>query len=435
LTRALAAPDVLVMCGHGDYGPGADEHIRAVARRAREQGQYSDYLIYGNSTDARHRRKHNFLIGPAPAAACSFVNVLESSARRAVFLGNADTHAIFDACMDYFRPADRGKEFQFIREHQAGFAENVMAGKRALYGDEEPDAHTLLLNGDLPLFFYLEKTLHDADMADCDIILDANSRELQGGFLPREYHLRLDAPGADAGENSRKSRRLYYVKEANYFLLKLKFLTPALLDSVYGSRRIHDSSGGSYKQLLRRTYLTPLRAVPTLTVLLGHYASHNLLSALAGAPDNWIFHCRQVERMVDLALSSRGHRVRTRVKVTNRDPGAKKDLDSFGDWSYLNAMYYQAPEVFAEGFRAIYPHAPLLEDFAREMTPRLSSQIEIFADFPAYMNSEFRRFGLIEPYRSNRLDSFRSTLIDDQTIHEDLRFHRDFVESLPRNGS
>lgn len=422
----LAIPDALVMCGHGDYGPGADDHIRAVARHAREQGEYPDYLIYGNSTDARHRRKHNFLIGPAPAIAYTFVNVLRSPVQRAVFLGNADSHLIFDACMEFFHPESSGKDFQFLPESRAGFAENIMTGRHALYGDGDPTAHTLLLNGDLPLVFHFDDVLGDPDMAQYDIILDANSRELQGGFLPREYHLRLEVPG---------DRRLFWVKEANYFLLKLKFLTPELLDSIYGSRRIHDSSGGTYQSFLRRTYLTPTRILPVLASLLRNHAWHNILTALSGARDNWIFHCRQVERMVDIALSRRGHPVRTRVKVTNRDPGAKKDLDSFGDWSYLNAMYYQASQLFPNGFEAIYPHARAVQGFAEEMMPRLAREIEIFADFPAYINSEFKRFDLIEPYRAPAggrpgLADFHCTLIDLQTIHEDLLFHRRFVNSL-----
>ena len=413
----MAVPDVLVMCGHGDYGPGADEHIRAVARHARSQGQYPDYLIYGNSTDSRHRRKHNFLIGPAPAVAYTFVNVLRSAAKRAVFLGNADTRLIFDACVDFFKPRESGREFIFLNESPDGFAQNVMNGRRALYGDKEPDQHTLLLNGDLPLLFHLDPVLHDPDMQQYDIILDANSRELQGGFLPREYHLRLEV-----------AEGVFWVKEANYFLLKLKFLTPRLLDSIYGSRRIHDHSGGTYQSLLRRTYITPTRIFPAIGTLLRDYAVHNLLTILSGARDNWIFHSRQVERMVDLALSTRGRATRTRVKVQNRDPGAKKDLDSFGDWSYLNAMFYYAAEMLPGGFRAVYPHADLILAFARDMSPRLKQEIEIFGDFQAYMNSEFRRFGLVEPFRGS--GEFRSTLIDDQTIYEDLEFHRAFVAGL-----
>ena len=133
-------PEVLVLCGHGNYGAEADDHVRRVAAAARQAGQYPEYLIYGNDTNARGRRKHNFLIGPAPAVAYTFVNLLYSDADRACFVGNQDTRHIFEACVQHFQPE---KDFFFIEEGRSGLAENVMAGRRALYGDRETDRHTI----------------------------------------------------------------------------------------------------------------------------------------------------------------------------------------------------------------------------------------------------------------------------------------------------
>src|SRR5690606_37893193 len=128
---------LLVLCGHGDYGDTADARVAEIAAQSRAAGAYPDFLIYGNETYARRRRKHNFLIGPAPAFAYTFINALQSSAEQVVFVGNEDTRQIYLALMDYFAP--RGRRFDFISESRLGFAANVEAGKRALYGDGRPD--------------------------------------------------------------------------------------------------------------------------------------------------------------------------------------------------------------------------------------------------------------------------------------------------------
>ncbi|MCP5481253.1 MAG: hypothetical protein H7A21_07475 [Spirochaetales bacterium] len=413
-------PEVLVLCGHGNYGPDADDHVRRVAAAAREAGQYPEYLIYGNDTNARGRRKHNFLIGRAPAVAYTFVNLLYSDAERACFVGNQDTRQIFEACMQYFQPTN---DFFFIEEGRSGLAENVMAGRRALYGDRETDRHTLLLNGDLPLLFHLNAPLKDPDMQSYDMIFDANSRELQGGLLPREYHLRLEAPDPTTGAS-----RMFWVKESNYFLLKLKFLTAEMMDSVYRSRRIHDAESGSWRDLFSQIYFRGLRIFRTLAILLRRHAWHNILSRLSHARDNWIFDCRQAEQLIEYGLRVLGYQARCRVKVTNRDPGAKKDLDSFGDWSYLNAMY----ALSGRDFHLVYPHAEAIHGFARDMMPRLKRRVEIFRNYPAYMNREFRNFGLLEPY--DRRGNFQPRLVAEQTVFEDILFHREFVQSLKLPG-
>lgn len=418
--------EALVLCGHGDYGPNANALILETAARARAAGEYPDYLIYGNKTYARHRRKHNFLIGSAPALVYTFVNVLRSSASRIVFTGNADSRILFDACVEYFRPEQSGKEMRFVAESDAGFAANVLAGRAALYGDSAGDRRTLLLNGDLPLFFHLEPMLKDPDARAYDMIFDANSRELQGAHLPRGYRLRLACDALEGRE------RVFWVKEPNAFIFRLDYLNERVMNSVYGSRRIHEGgAGGGWKNLVLDVFVRRGRILETLAILFSRYARHNLFSWFAGAYDNLIFSAHQAERLASYGLKKTLRRpVRCRVKVTNRDPGAKKDLDSFGDWSYLNAM-----RLYAGGdWRAIYPHAELVEDFARAMMPRLKRKLTLFHDFPAYMNREFRAFGLAEPY--SRRGAFRNTLIGEQTVLDDLMFHRAFVQSLsPRSAA
>ncbi len=412
--------EALVLCGHGDYGANANALILETAARARAAGEYPDYLIYGNKTYARHRRKHNFLIGNAPALVYTFVNVMRSSATRIVFTGNADSRIIFNACLEYFRPERSGKEMRFVAESDEGFAANVLAGRAALYGDSAGERRTLLLNGDLPLFFHLEPMLQDPDARNYDMIFDANSRELQGAHLPRGYRLRL---ACDALEGS---ERIFWVKEPNAFIFRVDFLNERVMNSVYGSRRIHEgAAGGGWKNLVLDVFVRRGRIMETLAILFSRFARHNLFSWFAGAYDNLIFSAHQAERLASYGLQKTLRRpVRCRVKVTNRDPGAKKDLDSFGDWSYLNAMRLYA----GAGWREIYPYAELVDGFARAMMPRLKRKLALFRDFPAYMNREFQAFGLAAPY-SDR-GGFRNTLIGEQTVLDDLEFHREFARSL-----
>lgn len=89
-------------------------------------------------------------------------------------------------------------------------------------------------------------------------------------------------------------------------------------------------------------------------------------------------------------------------------------------------------QIAGENFRDIYPHADALRDFAREMMPRLRRSLDLFTDFPAYMNGEFREFGLLEPYANGH---FRSTLVGEQTVVDDLNFHRRFTARLRNCGT
>lgn len=326
----MKCPDTLVLCGHGDYGQDANNRIRKAAELARAAGEFPDYLIYGNSTYAKHRRKHNFLIGDVPAFAYTFCNVAHSKTRRAVFIGNEDSRQIFDACRTFFAPLLQDRLFLFLEE-RGEFAANVMLGRDALHGGEAGDRverHTLLLNGDLPFLFALDVPLTDPDLEDFDMIFDANSRELQGSFLPRHYRLRLRYKSPDPA--SRGEPREFHVKEPNYFLFDLDFLTEGVLDKVYGSRRIHDSVHG-WQDLVLNTYIRKFRWLETVSILIQNHAAENLLSWAGGSRDRLIFEARQAEQLADYGLRKvLGKKTRCRVKVTNEDPGAVKDLDSFG---------------------------------------------------------------------------------------------------------
>lgn len=420
LESPLPTPDIIALCGHKDYGEYANDIIIRTAQKCKDAGEYPDYLIYGNSTYAKHRRKHNLLVGNAPAIVYTYVNILRSDTQRAMFIGNKDTGKIIARCNEYFKPS---KEMLFVDEKKS-LAENVLAGKNALYGAQNPLTHTLILNADLPFLSHINPILHDEDRRLYDFVLDCNSRELQGDLLPRSYRVRIEYKRA-----SEEKSRLFWIKEQNYFLVNLSHVDEkniSSINSAYDGRRIHDAGGKGSKDLFRETFLRKGRFLRSLAIAAPKYFVHNLAVKMKLIDRPFLVTSRQAERLLNMGARVHGIDIRSKIKVETCDPSAKKDMDSFGDWSYLNAMYYMS----GRGFKHIYPHADEVEAFAQDMMSRLAKEIPIFENFPAYMNAEFHTFGLLPPY--DNCGNFHSTLIGDQFVWDDIQLHTRYMQEQHR---
>jgi len=202
----------------------------------------------------------------------------------------------------------------------------------------------------------------------------------------------------------------------------LNKLDPRVMDLIFGGRRTYvqgSTKGGGRKEMIYEMFLQGTKKFKTANALglsgLLEIAKHKV----CGNWDELTLTQNQLEEIMYIGTGMKG-----KIKVEHCDPARLKDTDSLEDWSYKNAMMH----AVRGNEKSIYPFYDDIVDFRENVMPKLNLQLELYHDYPSYMNALFNRFGLIGPYDSE--GKFRSTIFGLQQISDDVKLHQEFVKGL-----
>ena len=313
-------------------------------------------------------------------------NVLGSEAENTVVVGSTEIERIFGMSRDFYADLTEGKNLEFVHEgHSLSLVNTITKGNKLLKELTKQEGRTACFYpGDVPFCADLKPILDDPDALHHDLVMDFNSRErifepdriMRNGdpeFFIRNWYNKLKETDG----------RTYNIKEANIYLIKPENLDEKLLNFIYGTRK-----GGKLTRL------------GIFLFALANRISHPglLIKALYNlARSGTIVDIKAAESVGELLTLGK-----VRVKARHTDVNRLADIDSLEDWRYYEEISTYAVEKKG-GLSYIYPHAADIEAFRKEYSKELQKTIPMLRDFKSFINSEFRKYDLPEPYVNGRL--------------------------------
>lgn len=331
--------------------------------------------------------KFIYPIRGTPGFAYTMRNVLGSESENNVVVGSTEIEKIFGMSRDFHADLIEDKSFEFVHEgHNLSLSNTIIKGNNLLKELTKNKIRTIcFIPGDVPFCANLKPILNDPDALIHDLVLDFNSRErifepeniMCSGdpeFFIRNWYRKI----------TETDGRTYSIKEANIYLIKPENLDEKLLNFIYGTRK-----GGQLTKL--GIILFALANRISHPILLGK-ALYNLARSSFTGVD--IQAAESIGELLTLG--------RVRVKARHTDVNRLADIDSLEDWRYYEEISTYAVEKKGS-LSYIYPYARDIEAFRKEYARELQKTIPMLRDFEGFINSEFRKYDLPEPYINGRL--------------------------------
>ena len=226
-------------------------------------------------------------------------------------------------------------------------------------------------------------------------------------------------------------------------MFNLSKLDLNLIDMAYGGRKTYSSFKGKGKKLIEKgrdffikeRFLKKGRIIKTFCALSGSYGS--IVSRLLQNKDPLI-KLNSLEKLVNMAFD-----MKIKVKIDNSDPSTLEDIDSLEDWCYLNSMILNTKKNGGDPI-SIYPYYHDLHGFKNGVMPLLQKKIDLYNDYPKYMNDLFDSFGLTlnkdikyyndgspflknEPYQEGNLSINFSKKFVERMIDNNIKYHQKYI--------
>ena len=212
---------------------------------------------------------------------------------------------------------------------------------------------------------------------------------------------------------------------------------------AYGGRKTYSSFKDKGKKLIEKgrdffikeRFLKKGKIIKTFCALKGSYGS--IVSRLLQNKDPLI-KLNSLEKLVNMAFD-----MRIKVKIDNSDPSTLEDVDSLEDWCYLNSMILKIKTNGGDP-TSIYPYYHDLQGFKNNIMPLLQKKIDLYNDYPTYINNLFNNFGLTlnknreyyedglpflkeEPYKHGKLSINFSKKFVENMINNNIKYHQQHI--------
>ena len=373
---------------HDRYPSRKKANAIAIAKAEREisaKRKGVSHLILRAVDDQIDCLKFLFLIKGIPVMCYALGNLLISSLKEIVIVGSEEIEKVAIAFLETV--GTHGKNISFIREdsNRLNLFNTMQLGRNRL--NIEPNELVLFQPGDLPFMYDIEKILHDDDILRHNLILWLNSRQMmfpnykedpESEFVQRNYHYR-----ALCEETS----ELHEVKEPNVYPINLSTVDPNVIDQLHLTRK----DGNIIKAGIRQIISMPSRILKLLPILTYHLLHFKSDLKQFRKKDKYQFgmHRDNFDRAVSILLDTEF------TTKFHSDPSFVSDIDALEDWEDFETLTHFAEFQFGrEGLAHIHPFGEELIQFREEKMPGLKSEINMYKNFPTYMNSIYQSLKL-----------------------------------------
>ncbi len=322
-----------------------------------------------------------------PGIVYSLRNISGSEAENIAVVGSTEIEKIMGMFRDFSADLIEGKNLEFVHEgHSLSLSNTITKGNKVLEELTKQKGRTVCFYpGDVPYCAKVKPILNDPDALHYDLVVDFNSRErifeperiMRNGdpeFFIRNFYNKI----------KESDGRTYYIKEPNIWLIKPENLDEKLLNFIYGTRK-----GGQLTKLGIMLFAIANRI--SHPALFGKAVYNLIRSGITGVD---IQTAESIGELLTLG--------KVRVKARHTDINRLADIDSLEDWRYYEEISTYAVENKG-GLSYIYPYAVDVEAFRKEYSKELQKTIPILRDFKSFINSEFRKYHLQEPYVNGKL--------------------------------
>ena len=383
--RPSASIDKCILSfSHDRYTSRKKANAAAIAKAEREIASNSNgvsHLILRAADDKIDHLKFLFLINGIPVMCYALGNLLISSLKEIVIIGSEEVEQV---ATDFLETVGtQGKKVSFVREdsNKLNLFNTMQLGKHRL--NIEPNELILFQPGDLPFMFDIEEILHDSDIQSYNLILWLNSRQMMfpnhqhnpdSEFVRRNYHYRALC---------KETNELHEVKEPNIYPINLSAVDSDIIDHLHSTRK----DGNIIKAGIRKALSMPSRILKLLPIM-AHHALH-FRSDLKQfrKEDKYLFGMqrdnfnRAVSVLLDTEFTTKFH----------SDPAFVSDVDALEDWEDFESLtHYANLKHGEEGLAHIHPFGEELLRFREEQMPSLKTKIDMYNNFPAYINSFYQ---------------------------------------------
>jgi len=406
--------------GSDMYAKTREKYEKEVNELKRE---FPGHYILRNSSDKEFNLKFVYLVAGVPAIERSLISSLYSEEiNRWVIVSHRNTKKILDKHCEVFAEEinKRDKEYIFVDEGKPEEWSLLNTIKRGTLAER-----VLFITGDLPFFYDIDSVANDPDLEDCDAILDLNSYEninqgsksKQGPF-PRYYHFQVK------GEDG----KIYSLKEPNVFLFKKSKIAEGVIEDIFKYRK--RSMGGLKKYFaikakgnlgkvialaLRKEKIALTKELAYFPFYMTKRAVLQALGKKASYPPP-ILHMDSVSEFFSICTNAK-----IKLKIEHNDIGRLEDIDSMEDWALLNELALNHP--------ATYPYYEELEEFRKHAMPDLKKEIEMYRNWPEFLNQECRLMKMPEQYVNGRF-VMNLSQFDEQRVEDLYELHKRFNESV-----
>jgi len=421
------------MCSYNDYGKGAKGLVRNQVKSEKINGNsYLNHLILRDKSENIDNVKFNFLLDDLPIMTYSLMNLYKSKIKNVAVVGNLDSKRIFEKFIDFYNVNQKYDRFKFMDEgNNLSLSNTLIKGKSCL--EIEDNDLSLLLPGDIPLFYDLEGAINDPSTISHDCILNLNTKDSTGVYFPRNYHLRVD-----------DGKKIHEIKEPNFYLLNLNKVDLGILDIFYGGRKTYSNFDQKDKSLekgrgyaIKERFFSNGKWKKTLNSLRGNYCSFLLPLVFNKSP---LLKLNTLESLVDQGIG-----LNSKLNLNNNDPGTIEDIDSLEDWAYLNQMFIESKKD-KNNRHKFYPYYKTLNKFKGEPMKDLRNELILYKNYDEHMNNLFRNFGLLErgyysdgksfllnkPYSEGNLNlNFSKYFVKDMIVNN-VKNHKNFFDKISK---
>lgn len=452
----------IITASYNDYGD-VEAYVREMVENEREKGNfYNNHLIVRNKTDYLFNEKFLYPIAGVPAIVWVEVNVNMSRLKKNVVVGSPELEIVHNRFLDVYNP---DKEFIFVDEGKDwNLANTIERGRDVLMPSD--DELSLLLPGDLPFWYNIDQVLRDKHARNYDAVLNLNTKERAGKYWPRNYHFRTRS------WDRRLRMKTLHFKEANLFLFNLNKLDLDVINTFYGARKAytdHDTEKENLEKgqayLLYECFVKDGKWMETLSKLdkrviprlvikaLGHAQEKIMMRLSKGDPtlnkQVLEYSLKPIAKIIDYLDSkppvlnltllenmiSMAFNMKFKIKADNHDPATPEDMDSLEDWCIMNAMYQIAKDP-----SDIHPYFWKIQEF-RKVMPELEKEVELYHDFPGFMNEQCELYGLVNgtyypdktpflakpPYDKNgNLDIVFTSPEVEKMVRKNIKYHKNY---------
>jgi hypothetical protein len=369
---------------HDRYTSRKKANAAAIAKAEREIASNKNgisHLILRAADDKIDHLKFLFLINGIPVVCYALGNLLISSLKEIVIIGSEEVEQVTTSFLETV--GTHGKKVSFVREdpNNLNLFNTLQLGKSKL--NLEPNELVLFQPGDLPFTFDIEKILHDNDIQDYNLILWLNSRQMmfpdyqlnpESEFVRRNYHYRALC---------KETNELHEVKEPNIYPINLSAVDSDIIDHLHSTRK----DGNIIKAGIRKVLSMPSRILKLLPIIAYHAMHFKSDLKQFRKKDKYLFgmHRDNFDRAVSVLLDTE-----FTTKFHN-DPAFVSDVDALEDWEDFEALTnYSNLKLGEDGLAHIHPFGEELLYFRKERMPTLKTQIDMYNNFPAYINSFYQ---------------------------------------------
>lgn len=451
----------LITASYNEYD--VENHVREMVENERKKGNfYNNHLILRDKKDYIFNEKFLYPIAGVPALVWVMENVNMSRIKKCAVVGSPSSEKVFNAFLNVYNP---DKEFIFADEGDNwSLGNTIERGRNVLMPSD--DELSLQLPGDLPSWYNIDQVLRDKHVKNYDAVVNLNTKERAGKYWPRNYHFRTRS------WDRRLRMRKLHSKESNYLMINLNKTDTRVVDIFYGARKVytdHDTGEESLEKgqgyLLYECFVKDgkwmetlkkldKRVIPRLVIKgLGHAQEKIMMKLSKGDPTLTkqvleyslkplakiidyldskppVLNLALLENMISMAFN-----MNFKIKADNHDPATPEDMDSLEDWCIMNAMYQRVKDP-----ADIHPYFWKIQEF-RKVMPELEKEVELYHDFPGFINEQFELYELVNgayypdgtpflakpPYdKDGNLDIVFTNPEVDKMIKKNIKYHKNY---------